>query len=156
MSALTPELLSEIARRYGTPVYVYDAAVMRRQLGTLRSFDRVRYAQKACPNVHVLRLLRSEGAFVDCVSVGELERALQAGFSPDPERHEIVFTSDVLTEEALARIQETIEEIRGRLPDVNRKQFDKRRKQVNERLAVLSDQAQDLLKELLVNSTLSR
>jgi hypothetical protein len=60
------------------------------------------------------------------------------------------------TEEALARIQETIEEIRGRLPDVNRKQFDKRRKQINQRLAVLSDQAQDLLKELRANSPLNR
>ena len=60
------------------------------------------------------------------------------------------------TEEALARIQETIEEIRGRLPDVNRKQFDRRRKQVNQRLTVLSEQAQDLLKELRANSPLSR
>lgn len=107
MSALTPELLSEIARRHGTPVYVYDASIVRRQLGTLRSFDRVRYAQKACPNLHMLRLLRSEGAFVDCVSLGELERALLAGFSPDPERHEIVFTADILTEEVLARVVET-------------------------------------------------
>ena len=60
------------------------------------------------------------------------------------------------TEEALARIQETIEEIRGRLPDVNRKQFEKRRKQLNQRLAVLGDQAQDLLKELRASSPLSR
>jgi len=60
------------------------------------------------------------------------------------------------TEEALARILETIEEIRRRLPDLNRKQFDKRRKQLNQRLAVLGDQAQDLLKELRANSTLSR
>ena len=60
------------------------------------------------------------------------------------------------TEEALARIQETFDEIRGRLPDVNRKQFNKRRKQVNQRLAVLSDQAQDLLKELRANSPLGR
>ena len=107
MSALTPELLGEIARRYGTPVYVYDAASVRRQLATLRPFDRVRYAQKACPNVHLLRLLRSEGAVVDCVSLGELERALLAGFAPDPERHEIVFTADILTEEVLARVVET-------------------------------------------------
>jgi diaminopimelate decarboxylase len=106
MSALTPELLSEIARRHGTPVYVYDAAVVRRQLETLKSFDRIRYAQKACPNLHMLRLLRSEGAFVDCVSLGELERALAAGFTPDPERHEIVFTADILTEEVLARVVE--------------------------------------------------
>jgi diaminopimelate decarboxylase len=107
MSALTPELLGEIARRHGTPVYVYDAAIVRRQLATLRPFDRVRYAQKACPNLHILRLLRSEGAFVDCVSLGELERALRAGFSPHPERHEIVFTADILTEEVLARVVET-------------------------------------------------
>ncbi len=107
MSALTPELLSDIARRHGTPVYVYDAAIVRRQLATLRPFDRVRYAQKACPNLHILQLLRSEGALVDCVSVGELERALLAGFAPQPERHEIVFTADILTEEALTRVVET-------------------------------------------------
>jgi len=106
MSAMPPELLSEIARRHGTPVYVYDASIVRRQLGTLRSFDRVRYAQKACPNLHMLRLLRSEGALVDCVSVGELERALLAGFAADPALHEIVFTADILTEEALARVIE--------------------------------------------------
>lgn len=118
MSVLTPELLSEIARRYGTPVYVYDAEVVRRQLGTLRSFDRVRYAQKACPNVHMLRLLRSEGAFVDCVSLGELERALLAGFAPHPERHEIVFTADILTEEVLARVLETGVPVNAGSPDM--------------------------------------
>lgn len=107
MSALSPELLSEIARLHGTPAYVYDASIMRRQLSTLRSFDRVRYAQKACPNLHVLRLLRGEGALVDCVSLGELERALLAGFAPDPERHEIVFTADILTQEVLERVVET-------------------------------------------------
>jgi diaminopimelate decarboxylase len=107
MSALTPELLSEIARRYGTPVYVYDASSVRRQLRTLEPFDRVRYAQKACPNLHLLRLLRSEGALVDCVSLGELERALLAGFAPHPQGHEIVFTADILTEEVLTRVVET-------------------------------------------------
>jgi hypothetical protein len=60
------------------------------------------------------------------------------------------------TEEALARIQETIEEIRGRLPEVNRKQLHKRRKELNQRLAVLGDQAQELLKELRASSTISR
>jgi diaminopimelate decarboxylase len=107
VSALTPELLNEIARRHGTPVYVYDASIVRRQLATLRPFDRVRYAQKACPNVHLLRLLRREGALVDCVSLGELERALLAGFDPHPEQHQIVFTADILTEDTLARVVET-------------------------------------------------
>ncbi len=73
------------------------------------------------------------------------------------DRSEIVAgKAHAVTEEALARIQETIEELRGRLPDVNRKQFEKRRKQLNQRLAVLGDQAQDLLKELRANSSLSR
>ena len=92
MSALTHELLGEIASRHGTPVYVYDASIVRRQLRTLQSFDRVRYAQKACPNLHMLRLLRSEGAFIDCVSGGELSKRAAAGVSTalKPSWHEIL------------------------------------------------------------------
>jgi diaminopimelate decarboxylase len=68
------EQLLSIAREFGTPVYVYDAEVLRRQLLSLKAFDRVRFAQKACGNLHLQRLLRSEGALVDCVSLGELDR----------------------------------------------------------------------------------
>jgi hypothetical protein len=83
-------------------------------------------------------------------------------FRDDPvgalkDRSEIVASkAQEATEEALARIQETLEEIRGRLPDVNRKQLAKRRKQLNQRLGLLGDQAQELLKELRANSPLSR
>ena len=49
-------LLLDIAAEFGTPVYVYDAAVLRQQLASLSSFDRVRFAQKACANLHILRL----------------------------------------------------------------------------------------------------
>jgi diaminopimelate decarboxylase len=97
------QLLLDIAARFGTPVYVYDAAVLRRQMAALARFDRVRFAQKACPNIHIQRLLRHEGALVDCVSLGELERALRAGFTTD----EIVYTADILTEAALDRIVHT-------------------------------------------------
>jgi diaminopimelate decarboxylase len=107
MSTLSPDLLRDVVRRYGTPVYIYDASVVRRQMSALRCFDRVRYAQKACPNIHIQRLLRREGAVVDCVSLGELERALAAGFSPEPARHEIVYTSDILTPETIERLVET-------------------------------------------------
>jgi len=103
MDRTRQQLLRSLAARFGTPLYVYDAAVIRRQLASLRSFDRVRYAQKACPNIHIQRLLRSEGAWVDCVSLGELERALVADFKPA----EIVYTADVLTEQALERIVST-------------------------------------------------
>ncbi len=100
-------LLLDIAAEFGTPVYVYDAAVLRRQLASLASFDRVRFAQKACANVHVLRLLRSAGAFVDCVSPGELARALVAGFRPGSEPAEIVYTADILTDAIIDHILET-------------------------------------------------
>lgn len=103
MSSLDAQLLSAIAARFGTPVYVYDAQIVLRQLAALKRFDRVRYAQKACPNIHIQRLLRQEGALVDCVSEGELERALRAGFTRD----EIVYTADIVTEATLDRLVAT-------------------------------------------------
>ncbi|HWZ93548.1 MAG TPA: hypothetical protein VNW92_32030, partial [Polyangiaceae bacterium] len=97
-------LLLDIAAEFGTPVYVYDAAVLRQQLASLANFDRVRFAQKACSNLHLLRLLRSAGAFVDCVSPGELARALAAGFRPGAEPAEIVYTADILTDAIIDRV----------------------------------------------------
>ena len=107
MDRARQQLLLSIAAEFGTPVYVYDAAVVRRQLASLAQFDHVRFAQKACPNVHIQRLLRSEGAYVDCVSLGELERALVAGFRLGGEPAEIVYTADILTERTLERLLET-------------------------------------------------
>ncbi|HYJ10220.1 MAG TPA: diaminopimelate decarboxylase [Polyangiaceae bacterium] len=98
------ERLLSIAREFGTPVYVYDANILRRQLLSLKDFDRVRFAQKACSNLHVQRLLRSEGALVDCVSLGELDRALAAGYQLGKTPAEIVYTADVLTPAAVERV----------------------------------------------------
>lgn len=85
---------------------MYDAEVIRDQLAQLRRFDVVRFAQKACSNVHVLRLLRELGAKVDCVSLGELERALRAGFQTTGDHAEVVYTADVLPRDALRRLVE--------------------------------------------------
>lgn len=98
-------LLTRLAEQYGTPLYVYDADVLRAQFASLRGFDTVRFAQKACSNVHILRLLRELGAKVDCVSLGELERAVRAGYRASVQG-EIVFTADILPREALPRILE--------------------------------------------------
>jgi diaminopimelate decarboxylase len=106
MDRAREQLLLDIAAEFGTPVYVYDAAVIRSQLASLARFDRVRFAQKACPNIHVQRVLRSEGALVDCVSLGELERALAAGFRLGTDPAEIVYTADLLTPAALDRVVE--------------------------------------------------
>lgn len=102
-------LFRQLAAEYGTPLYVYDAETIRAQYVKVALFDTVRFAQKACSNIHILRLLRDLGASVDCVSQGELERALAAGFVPKPNAPEhapIVYTADVIAPSALARVIE--------------------------------------------------
>ncbi|XPE54040.1 hypothetical protein ACNKHW_17845 [Shigella flexneri] len=39
-------------------VWVYDAQIIRRQIAALKQFDVVRFLQKACSNIHILRLMR--------------------------------------------------------------------------------------------------
>lgn len=103
---ITPALIAQLAADVGTPFWLYDAACIERRYLELRSFDIVRYAQKANPNLHLLRLLRSLGACVDAVSLGEIERAHRAGFRNDGVRDEIVYTSDVIDEATIRRVIE--------------------------------------------------
>ena len=76
--AFDPRQLTQLAAEHGTPLWVYDAAVIRERIAQLRRFDTIRYAQKACSNLHILRLMRAEGVMVDAVSLGEIERSLAA------------------------------------------------------------------------------
>src|SRR5260370_23704688 len=82
-----PALLRAIAERVGTPTYVYSANLIRAQYHALHDAlhdvaHRICYSVKANGNVGVLKVLRTLGAGVDIVSVGELRRALAAGFAP--------------------------------------------------------------------------
>lgn len=101
-TALNAARLMSLPERFGCPLWVYDANIIRRQIALLRQFDTVRFAQKACANTHILRLMREEGVKVDAVSLGEIERALAAGYQPS----EMVFTADVIDESTLARVSE--------------------------------------------------
>ncbi|WP_296251826.1 diaminopimelate decarboxylase [Pseudomonas sp. UBA4194] len=96
--------LVQAARQHGTPCWVYDASVIRARIRQLRGFDVIRFAQKACSNIHILRLMREQGVKVDAVSLGEIERALLAGFTPGLEQAELVFTSDLMDEATLKRV----------------------------------------------------
>ena len=100
-----PQLV-QIALEYGTPCWIYDAAIIRERIGQLRQFDVIRFAQKACSNTHILRLMREQGVKVDSVSLGEIERALDAGFSVGGVHSDIVFTADLLDRATLARVVE--------------------------------------------------
>ena len=103
-TALTAANLLPLAQQYAGPLWVYDAAIIQQRIAQLSAFDVVRFAQKACSNVHILRLMRAAGVKVDSVSLGEIERALAAGYQAGGE--DIVFTADVFDQSTLARIAE--------------------------------------------------
>lgn len=102
MNPFDPSLLRSLAQRHGTPLWVYDAATVRARVAELSAFDTIRYAQKANANIHLLRLLRAAGVSVDAVSLGEIERALAAGYRAGT--HELVFTADLFDRATLARV----------------------------------------------------
>ncbi|MCP4006221.1 MAG: diaminopimelate decarboxylase [bacterium] len=106
MKPVDGALLARLAREQGTPVYVYDANVIRERIEALRGFDVIRYAQKAWSNLAVLRLMRQEGLRVDAVSAGEIQRGLRAGFSGAGEPASMVYTADIFTAEALDLVVE--------------------------------------------------
>ena len=85
--------VAELARRYGTPLYVYsgDAIAARwRELDAALAPTRrlICYAVKANSNLAVLRLLADLGCGFDVVSGGELDRVIAAGGDP----HRTVFS----------------------------------------------------------------
>jgi len=93
--------VADLAHLFGTPTFVYDAAMIRRRVADLAAFDVVRYAQKACSNLSILDLIRREGVLVDAVSAGEIHRALAAGYTPIGDPPPIVYTADIFDVEAL-------------------------------------------------------
>ncbi len=104
--------LAELAREHGTPLYVYDAEVIRQRCRDLAAWDTIRFAQKACSNLAVLDLVRREGVLVDAVSAGEIHRARAAGYPPHaaagtagadslPPAHPIVYTADIFDRDSL-------------------------------------------------------
>src|SRR5574343_679593 len=97
--------LAGLAARYGTPLWTYDAATIRQRIAELAAFDTIRFAQKACSNIHILRLMREQGVKVDAVSRGEILRALAAGFTAGGEPSEIVFTADLFDAATLASVE---------------------------------------------------
>jgi diaminopimelate decarboxylase len=105
-TALNAQNLLALPAEFGCPVWVYDAEIIRRQIAQLRQFDVIRFAQKACSNIHILRLMREQGVKVDSVSQGEIERALAAGFNPQENPDDIVFTADMIDEATLRLVAE--------------------------------------------------
>jgi diaminopimelate decarboxylase len=99
--------LAEIARRFGTPCYVYSRAAIAAAYG---EFERalagrkslVAYSVKANSSLAVLALLAKLGAGFDIVSGGELARVLAAGGDP----RKVLFSGVGKTEEEIAQALE--------------------------------------------------
>jgi diaminopimelate decarboxylase len=75
----------ELIREYGSPLYVYDESIIRERYKSLTAaipykMKRIHYALKANSNLHILKILKDEGAYIDAVSPFEIEIALKAGF----------------------------------------------------------------------------
>jgi diaminopimelate decarboxylase len=132
--------VADLAREYGTPLYAYDAEMIRRRCRDLAAWDTVRFAQKACSNLAVLDLIRREGVVVDAVSTGEIHRALTAGYSAHADRaaaadglppvHPIVYTADIFDRASLDAVAklgihvncgsaDMIEQLAERVPGAN-------------------------------------
>jgi diaminopimelate decarboxylase len=110
--------VSELAERFGTPAYVYDAAKIAERISDLKAFDVVRYAQKACSNLAILSLARQHGALVDTVSAGEIHRALAAGFPPHGNPPPIVYTADIFDRPSLELVLERGIHVNAGSPDM--------------------------------------
>jgi diaminopimelate decarboxylase len=77
----------ELCKEYGTPLYVYDAAVIERQYNRLKNafgttkVD-IHYACKALNNINILKFIKNLGGSLDTVSIQEVQLGLKAGFEP--------------------------------------------------------------------------
>lgn len=82
------EAVTDFFKTKKTPFYYYDLNVLENTLQEIKIHGlskgyHVHYALKANNQMRVLEAIREAGLGADCVSGGEVERALEAGFSPD-------------------------------------------------------------------------
>ncbi len=79
--------LVDLARRHGTPLYVYDEATVRQRaseyMAAMGNAGQVLYSAKAFASPQFLRVVAEEGLGLDVVSAGELNLALKSGFPRD-------------------------------------------------------------------------
>ncbi|MCL2114622.1 MAG: diaminopimelate decarboxylase [Methanobrevibacter sp.] len=100
----------EIAKKYGTPLYVIDEERIRSNYKRVfnaftkyYSDFKIFYACKANTNLAIMRILEESGSCIDAVSPGEVYTSLKAGFSPE----RVLFTGNNVTNDELKYVNET-------------------------------------------------
>ncbi|ANZ22633.1 diaminopimelate decarboxylase [Buchnera aphidicola (Diuraphis noxia)] len=96
------EKIKDLIKQYQPPFWVYDANIIYKKIKLLQEFDVIRFAQKSCSNIHILRLMKNKNVKVDAVSLGEIQRALLSGFKHNT--NDIVFTADILDDKTLSQV----------------------------------------------------
>lgn len=95
----TPE---ELVQKYGSPLYVYNEAVLRDRCKEMRnlvtySHFKVQYSAKANSNMELLKVIRDEGLHTDAMAPGEIFILLQSGYKPE----EIFYVANNVSEEEM-------------------------------------------------------
>ncbi len=92
----------DIAKKYGTPIYVINEDLIRKRYRTLKKVldseynnNQIHFAMKANSNLSVLKILESEGAHFECTSTGEIYACFKAGISSE----KIMYTGNMFTNE---------------------------------------------------------
>ena len=103
---MNQETLLQIAKDYGSPLYVYDAHKIKEQYNRLTAaFSKVNklkinYAAKALTNISVLKFINKLGAGLDTVSIQEVWLGLHAGFVPE----KIIYTPNGVSLEEIEEV----------------------------------------------------
>ena len=97
----------ELANKYQTPYYVYDFDYITKQYEELKAAFKARkslisYAVKANSNLSVVQHLTNQGAGADCVSIGEVKRALKVGIA----KYKIIFSGVGKTDDEIRQALE--------------------------------------------------
>ncbi len=96
-----------LVKKYGSSLYIYDAEIIKRQYKALVDNIiypklKIHYACKTNSNLEIIKLLKTFGAVIETVSIGEVDLALKAGFKPS----EILYTSGNISFEEQKEVME--------------------------------------------------
>ena len=86
MMSINKNILFEVSKKHGLPVYVYDNGKIISQFSRLKDAFKnidnlhINYAAKALSNINILKVIKEIGCGIDAVSIQEVELALFAGF----------------------------------------------------------------------------
>ena len=105
---MNQKLLLSLAKKYDTPLYVYDSDIIESQYKRItKAFSnvnslKINYAVKALSNINVLKVLKGLNSGLDTVSVQEVQLGLKAGF----DAQDIIFTPNGVSLEEIEQAKD--------------------------------------------------